>query len=54
MEIITYLENRNYCKRKNELLKICTTRVLTEKERIELDQLITDTLKFQDKLINFD
>lgn len=54
MTIDTYIQNHDACKRKNELIEISITRVLTESERNELDTLISAIDEFENRILNFD
>ena len=54
MVITSYLENFESVSRRNDLVEISFTRVLTENERVELDELTGAILEFEDKILNFD
>ena len=51
MKILTLIANHDAHERKNTLIEISMTRVLTEKEREELDQLIGEIDEFEEGLL---
>lgn len=53
--ITTYLQNQDAYKKRNELLDQAYIRLLTDKEKTELDELITDIERFENEiLLNFE
>ena len=54
MEINSYVGNHDACERRNTLIEISMTRVLTEAERIELDILVSAISDFEERILNFD
>ena len=54
MQINSYLDNYECCKRRNELVQQSEIRHLSELGRMELNNLIDDIFEFKEVLINFD
>ena len=55
MEITTYLQNHEACKKKNNLLNQAEIRCLTDEEKTELDELTENIQTFENEtLLNFE
>ncbi len=54
MIIVSYLENHDACVRQSTLIGLSYTRVLTDEEQAELNELTEAINKFQDEILNFE